>query len=229
MALHSKVDLLMSLAPDVAIIPESATPEVLRKKAPSFAYSDCEWHGWQPAKGLGVFAFGGLSLTRHGSWDPEFPIFLPVEIRGSIRFNLLAVWAFKAGERPVVAQNPSTTLAAVGHYSSFLKAEPSIVAGDFNAAVVWDSKYRQGRFSEVDAALRGLGLSSAYHLTHRVPFGSEPDSTFLLARNPNKPYHFDYAYIPQSLCESGASATVGAPAEWLKYSDHLPLVIEWRA
>jgi hypothetical protein len=227
MALHTKVDRLMSLAADLAIVPECATPEVLRKKAPSFAYSDCQWQGWLPAKGLGVFAFGELSLARHSSWDPQFPIFLPVEVRGPVVLNLLAVWAFRAGKRPVVAQSPGTTLAAVSHYAPFLTAKPSVVAGDFNARVVWDSKYRQGRFSDVDAALRGVGLASAYHSTHQVPFGTEPHPTFCLARNPSKPYHFDYAYVPKPLFESLVSVKVGTAAEWLKYSDHLPLIIEW--
>lgn len=228
MALHRKVDRLMSLAPSLAVIPECADPEVLRRKAPHLAYTDCEWHGWQPSKGLGVFAFGGLSLDRHASWEPQFPIFLPIEVRGAVKVNLLAVWAFKTGGvQPVAGQNPDTTLRALAHYRSFLTAEPSVVAGDFNAAVVWDTKYRQGRFAEVDAALRSIGLASAYHGIQGVPFGGEPDPTFLLDRHPGEPYHFDYAYIPRHLCASAASVTVGRPAEWLSVSDHMPLVVEW--
>lgn len=227
MALHNKVDRLMSLAPDVAIIPECAKPEVLRRKAPSFAYSDSEWEGWHPDKGLGVFTFGGLSLKRHDSWETRFPIFLPVEVRGAANLNLLAVWAFKAGERPIVVQNPGTTSQALRHYASFLLAEPSIVAGDFNAGVVWDAKHRQGPFCEVDAALRGMGLTSAYHSTHRVRFGSETHPTFFQYRDLRKPYHFDYVYVPVQICESAASVIVGGPTEWLRDSDHMPLVVEW--
>jgi hypothetical protein len=39
MALHTKVEPLMSLKADIAIIPECAIPEIVKKKQPNFYYS----------------------------------------------------------------------------------------------------------------------------------------------------------------------------------------------
>ena len=52
MALHSKLEPLMSLNPDIAIIPECATPEIVKKKQPVFYYSDAAWIGLSKHKGL---------------------------------------------------------------------------------------------------------------------------------------------------------------------------------
>src|SRR4051812_7895168 len=63
MAVHRKLDLLVeSLRPDIAIIPECATEDVLRRKGglllPDFSMA---WVGTNPNKGLGVFGFGEYS------------------------------------------------------------------------------------------------------------------------------------------------------------------------
>jgi exodeoxyribonuclease-3 len=216
----------MKLRPDLAVIPECAEPDILRREVPEFAFSDCDWSGANPVKGLGVFAFNGLTLRLHQSWRREFHLFLPLEVRGRVTVNLLAVWAFKQGEKPEVGPNPGTTLLAIEYYRPFLTAQPSIVAGDFNGNVFWDKKRRYHRFAEVDAILQSLGLVSAYHHHTGVALGEETASTYFEFRRTEDAYHIDYVYIPVKMAGRMREMTVCQPSEWLTASDHVPVVVE---
>ena len=224
--LDAKFEALMGLRPDVAIIPECAEPDVLRKKAPGFAFSDCEWQGSNPNKGLGVFAFGARSLRRHQSWDPRFHLFLPVEIRGIDAVNLLAVWAFNEATPPKVVPNPRTTSLALDHYARFLERSTAIVAGDFNAGIAWDSKSKSGKFADVDAKLVKFGLASAYHAHTGDDFDEEECPTHWFLKNAKRSFHIDYIYVPSSKGCVVRSVWVGESTDWLKRSDHAPVVVE---
>ncbi len=227
MALHDKADALLSLEPDIAIIPECAQPDVIRKKAPAFSFADCEWTGVVDNKGLGVFSFNGLTLRRHQSWERSLHIFIPVEVRGLENANLLAVWAFNHRAKSV-EPNPRTTADAIRYYRPFLTAAPSVVAGDFNANVKWDATGKYAKFAEVDSELNELGLTSAYHSTRQCKLGEERDPTLYFRKNPAHGYHIDYIYLPMSWSERIATLEVGSPANWLRYSDHVPVVADIR-
>ncbi|MGI9500761.1 MAG: endonuclease/exonuclease/phosphatase family protein, partial [Geminicoccaceae bacterium] len=64
MALHRKVEALLALRPDIAVIAECAEPERLRRLS-SFDWIESEpvWVGRHPAKGLAVFAFNGFRAS----------------------------------------------------------------------------------------------------------------------------------------------------------------------
>jgi exodeoxyribonuclease-3 len=228
MALHTKYQYLMALRPDVAIIPECAEPDILRRKAPEFAFTDCEWSGQFKDKGLGVFSFNGYSLRRHQSWEARFHLFVPIEVCGPSAFNLLAVWAFNHRAPATVSPNPTTTLEAVSHYQPFLTSGAGVVAGDFNANVIWDQGARYASFANLNTTLEGMGLVSAYHTKRDVKLGEELDFTHFWQRNREQLYHIDYAYVPKSWMPSTAEVSVGGVEEWLPRSDHAPLVIDVR-
>ena len=57
---------------------------------------DCtsyDWIGFNPDKGLGIFTFGDLTLTRHPGYSEAYALYLPVTVAGWCRFNLLGLWA----------------------------------------------------------------------------------------------------------------------------------------
>lgn len=226
MKFHDKYDHLLSLRPDLAIVPECAEPDILRRKAPNFAFADCEWSGAPKSKGLGVFAFGDLQLRRHQSWDERFHIFLPLEVRGGLAINFLAIWAFNRRAPEKVTPNPATTAQAVAHYAPFLRAAPAVVAGDFNASVFWDGQKRYESFAALDQQLGELGLVSAYHAAGGYALGAEPDPTLFWQRKESQGFHIDYAYIPRDWVPRVREASVKPAAEWLKHHDHAPLVVE---
>jgi hypothetical protein len=90
MAAHLKLDALLGLRPDVAILCECAAPEIAAAKPVYAAASAYQWVGKHRTKGLGVLAFGKYGLER---WSPasaptgEFAIGL--RITGGIPLNLL--------------------------------------------------------------------------------------------------------------------------------------------
>ena len=225
MALDSKFDALLALEPHLAIVPECAEPDILRRKAPSFEFRDVEWTGENPTKGLGVFAFDKLTLRRHQSWDRTHHIMIPVEVRGPIAVNLLAVWAFNHRVPPSVTPNPVTTETAIKKYAPFLSAATPLVAGDFNASAVWD-KPRNPSFASLNQTLSALEMFSAYHGSTGEAFGEERSPTLFWQRKPEQKYHIDYTYVHHTWRERVRRVDVGLAEAWLKHSDHAPLLVE---
>jgi hypothetical protein len=97
MAFDRKVDGLLGLAPDIAIVSECAEPERLRSRSRS-SWMECDpvWIGSNPHKGLAVFAFNGYAVRLAESYHPALRYIAPVRIGGPTECNLLAVWAQNA-------------------------------------------------------------------------------------------------------------------------------------
>lgn len=220
MAAHKKAALLQQLKPDIAIVPECASPEVIVSKCPDFTFTDALWWERSRHKGLGVFSFGDLRLTRSPHFDPRFEVFLPIEVTGRSRFNLLAVWALNFRVTSGV-----TMLDALRFYRRFLASADAVVAGDFNNSVFWDRPGKSTNFSGIAAALAELGLLSAYHAATGESFAQERHSTLWFLKRPNQGYHIDYCFLPRSWLSTPVSVWVGQARQWLTHSDHAPLVV----
>ncbi|MDN5819583.1 MAG: endonuclease/exonuclease/phosphatase family protein, partial [bacterium] len=89
----------------------------------------------------------------------------------------------------------------------------------------WDKLHPGKSHSLLIQKLHEIGLSSLYHKQADEAQGEEIQPTQYMYRNPEKGYHIDFAFIEKSLL-SKARLTIGAPDEWLKYSDHMPLIID---
>jgi len=220
MAAHKKIALLQQLAPDLAILPECAAPEVIVSKCPEFTFADAQWVERSRHKGLGVFSFGTVRLTRARTYDPLYEVFLPLTVTGPQRFNLLAVWALNF-------HTPSerTMPDALQWYRSFLARRDTVVAGDFNNSVFWDRPGKRTNFTGIAQTLSALGLASAYHSVTREPVGHERQATLWFLKRPHQTYHIDYCFIPTTWVSRSLSVMVGDHKEWLKHSDHAPLLI----
>ena len=154
MALRLKFDRLLSLQPDVAVVQECADPDGANGWRPDCAAYD--WIGFNPDKGLGIFTFGDLALTRHPGYSETYALYLPVVVSGWCRFNLLGLWA--ADPRKIPAGATNDPVAALQHYRSFLSSGPAVVAGDFNRLPQQMSVRRNDPGSSVVDALAGAGL-----------------------------------------------------------------------
>jgi hypothetical protein len=225
MALDRKWEHLLSLNPDVAVVPEAATPEILRRKAPAFAFANCEWEGWYKHKGLAVFTFGAYSLRRNPADTRHYSVFLPLEVRGPHQFHLLAVWAFNTASPPRAVPNAASIRGALAHYAPFLNAAPSVVAGDFNSSTVWDRPGGVTNHALTVADLSECGLASAYHHALGCPMGAEPQATLFQHRNLTAGFHIDYCFAPKAWLGTPGGVTVERPEDWVTRSDHVPLVV----
>ena len=91
MALHAKLPALAALRPDIAVISECATPEIVRRKAPLLMPGSAVWVGQNPQKGLGILAFGEYQVTLDPAHDASLRFVAPVSVAGPRNFNLLGV------------------------------------------------------------------------------------------------------------------------------------------
>src|SRR6185295_1321402 len=94
MALHRKLDALLRLRPDIAIICECAEPQ--RLAGLSGLGGDPVWTGDNRHKGLAVFAFNGYAVRLADPFHPTLRHVAPVRVTGPTgptSCNLLAVWA----------------------------------------------------------------------------------------------------------------------------------------
>lgn len=220
-AAHQKLDALMSLKPDVAILPECAMPDVLRSKC-SLQCESFEWVGRNRHKGLAVLSFGDYRLARATNWNESFSYLLPVHVSGPVEINLLATWAFGPSDPPTVIPNSANLPKAVSQYSEFLSAPWAVMAGDFNAGAIFDRKTRP-MFRSLARDLASRGLHSVLHRHHGWEFGAKPEPTFYDRSKQDAPFHIDYVFSNRP----ASAVHIGAKSDWRALSDHMPLVIDW--
>ena len=230
MALDRKLAALLSLSPDIAIVPECAEPERLRRKAPGHACAGAVWAGDNPNKGLAVFPGEGTEFVRHALHDPAHKVFLPLEVRRPVPFNLLAVWSFNDRGQKARTDGRGAFLRALDAYAPFCRERPLIVAGDFNNNVQWDRPNGPNNHASIVEALADHGLVSAYHEARGIAFGLEPEAThYWRDRRKDGPrYHIDYVFLPQAWMNRVRKVNVGSFEEWCGngLSDHVPVVVD---
>jgi len=79
--------------------------------------------------------------------------------------------------------------------------------------------------SSVVKQLEGKGIFSTYHTYHKQTQGTEDHPTFYMYRHKNKPYHIDYCFVSTDMLDKLQLVEVGDYDFWIKYSDHVPLII----
>jgi exodeoxyribonuclease-3 len=232
MALHRKMDALLALKPDIAVISEVANPQILGEKTDLDMLSgDPAWLGSNKHKGLGVFAFGDWTIRLAAEFDPALRYVLPLHINGPQAFNLLAVWAMNANDgltRKDQVGPVRTSLDVT--YKSFLGKEPAVAAGDFNNNVYWDRPGWPINWADAVELFANNGMVSAYHEHMGEAQGDESIPThYWRDRTKDGPtYHLDYIFLPQAWLSRMREFTIGSFEAWCgsKLSDHVPLVID---
>lgn len=230
MALHRKFSALMSLQPDIAVIPECAKPEILRSKMDLPDDVAIAWIGENPNKGLGIFGFNGYRVSLYDPHD-QYPRFIaPVIATGKYNFNLLAVWAHNTKAEGWSGNQKAPFIRSIEQYRSFLHEPSTIVAGDFNNHVRWDKSGKINNHANAVAELASAGLVSAYHINRGVGHGAETEPTHYWRdrKKDGHTFHIDYVFLPSHWAPFITEMSVGAYEEWCgnKLSDHVPLTVE---
>ena len=229
MALPRKWDHLCALRPDVAVISECAAPEVLANRGmKAFAEGQAVWHGKNPNKGLGVFAFGAYHLTASAPFFPTLQFLLPVRVEGPEQANLLAVWAQNASGGVSRKHQLGPLRRGLRKYETFLRQPGAVVGGDMNNNVFWDRPGWRINWAAHVEIFGELGLESAYHRVTGEAQGAETVPThYWRDRKKDGPtYHIDYAFVPIGAVISRFE--VGRFEDWVGngLSDHVPLVLD---
>jgi len=203
----------MTLKPDIAVLQET--------NAAIAGIPDCLWIGGIRKKGLAVVTKNGYRAELIPQDEKAPWSIAPVNIRGpNLSLHLLAVWARKEADYITGVYN-----AIVSSYPEFLRAQPSVVIGDFNANKIWDEKRSVTNFSNVAKKLETeFGLVSAYHKSTGEDYGKESQRTLNFRWNKERQFHIDYCFVPQQW--KIEKVMVEDTDAWTKLSDHKPLVVE---
>lgn len=223
-ALRNKYEHLSDLNADLYIIQECENPELAKHQHYSAWAGNYLWKGDNKNKGLGIFAKNNTSIEAL-NWsdtykDHEVKYFLPCLVNND--FQLLSVWTSK---------NKSPNFGYIGQLWKYLeinkhKFNKIVVAGDFNSNSIWDEWDRWWNHSDVVQELSKMDVNSLYHSHFNEQQGKESKSTFYHQKNKIKPYHIDYIFASKAIEECMTSFEVATIENWLKYSDHLPVICE---
>lgn len=210
---REKYSEIAKLNADIYVIQECENPlKYPKHNYASFAINHL-WIGSNENKGLGIFAKEGIDMEINNWENYCLRNFLSVCINKS--FDILAVWAMK----------PYIQEYYIYQYINFNKYNKNtIVLGDFNSNKKWDKKHEDRNHSSVVKELKKIPLYSAYHYYNNVDMGEEETPTFFLQKNANKPYYIDYCFMDTSKLYS---FKIGAFNDFIKYSDHMPLIIDF--
>ncbi|HCG00871.1 MAG TPA: hypothetical protein DEV93_10060 [Chloroflexi bacterium] len=215
MAFYRKQEALLTLEPDIAVIPECA-------KEIKVSGGSSVWVGSIRSKGLAVLAYGDYGVSIDKAYEPGIQWVAPVNVTGPHSFFLLAIW----GQRPY-GEGVQTALEA---YHKQLSTRPSVVAGDFNQNSKWDRPNRARNHTRTVDLLESIGLASAYHHHYGVTHGAERHSThYWRNQAETEPgFHIDFCFIPKGWLRRINALEVGSYAQWIAsgLSDHVPLVVD---
>lgn len=216
-AFRRKYQLLQEFKVDIVVIQECEDPALCTDNGyKQWTVNSC-WVGSLKHKGLGIFAREDIRLQLL-DWDCEgLQHFISCRINDD--YVLLACWCHGAN---------SPTFGYIGQLWKYMQLHKAkfgkcIIAGDFNSNVIWDKWDRWWNHSDVVRELEELQITSLYHHFYKEEAGKETQPTLYLQKNLAKPYHIDYIFASKDFSASLEKMWVGQPAQWLKYSDHMPV------
>ncbi|WP_339758140.1 endonuclease/exonuclease/phosphatase family protein [Algoriphagus aquimarinus] len=183
------------------------------------------WIGDSKHKGLGIFAREEISLELL-DWTNNYednPVKHFLTCRVNSEFDLIAVWTH---------YNKSPTFGYIGQFWKYLQLHKSnfkncLIVGDFNSNSIWDKPKRAWNHSEVVRELEEINITSLYHFEGNQTQGNEEHPTFFLQKNLNKPYHIDYIFGSSGFRNNLEKIEIGKVEDWIRLSDHLPLIAEF--
>ena len=232
-ALHRKIDVLMKLRPDLAVLSEAAEPERIVAHAPELANASLAWTGRYPDRGLLVAGFGTTVVElRQDLHDDHLHHMAPICVNGlpglESPIHLLAVCAQNSSGGNRRKDNPGPLRRALRKYDGFLRSAPAVVAGDFNNNVRWDKPGWPINHANAVCDLARLGLVSAYHVARNAEQGNELEPTYFHKYREEDNFHIDYVFVPKEWSNRAFSLIVGRYRDWTKprISDHVPLMLE---
>jgi exonuclease III len=219
----NKAERIFSSSPDIAVIQECS-----KKSTEMFVAEGYVGHwagGDNPNIGMGVFHTADWSLRKVAESTESGPKWIvPFEVAGPVNFSLIAVWAcvVKGSRRESYV---GQIHRALDEYPEWFAESPIVMAGDFNSNAKLDNNRRTGNHSSMVDKLKKRGMTSAYHAHYKKEHGVEEAPTFHLYRRAERPYHFDYVFVPLGW-HNGMQVEIGSHDDWASESDHCPVTVD---
>lgn len=225
-AFRKKADVILKQQPDILIVQECEHPDKLVFNVDIPQPHDMLWFGDYKHKGLGIFSYTNHRFQLSEKHNPAIKIISPIHVTGGQQdFTLFAIWANNNNDPD--GQYVEQVWKAINHYDQLLNVGPTILTGDFNSNKIWDKKHRTANHSAVVDKLADKNIVSVYHKLLDQEQGKENHPTFFLQRNKNKPYHIDYCFASNDLYCRVKEIEIGTYENWISYSDHTPLIINF--
>jgi len=225
-AFRKKHNRILSLQPDILIIPECESEDKLKFGYLTPTPNDFFWYGDSENKGIGIFSYSDFKFKLLQSFNPNFRYIIPLKVTGKdSSFLLFAIWAMDNKEYPESRYIGQIWLA-INYYQNLLSL-PCILAGDFNSNKIWDEKERVGNHSDLVSFLESKKIFSLYHKQESIEQGNEICATFHMHRKISRPYHIDYFFASNTIIQNGFTITIGDAQHWIDLSDHVPLTLEF--
>jgi exodeoxyribonuclease III len=227
MAFRKKAEFILIHKPDILIVPECECPDKLLFNENIPKPTDMLWFGTNQNKGLGIFSYSDSRFKLLDTHNPEFKMIIPIDVKGGqYDFTLYAIWANNPGDPD--GHYIEQVWKAIKHYDKNLTNKKTMLVGDFNSNTIWDRKHRESNHSNVVQYLEGKGIFSSYHLYHKQSQGKEAHPTLYMYRHKDKPYHIDYCFVSADLAERIQSVEIGEYEFWMRYSDHVPVIVTFQ-
>lgn len=226
MAFRKKAPAILSLSPDIVVVPECECPEKLLFDSSTPRPKQILWFGENQNKGLGIFSYSGYRFTLLDLHNPNLKTIVPLQVsNGKISFILFAIWANNPSDKGF--QYVGQIWKALKHYKALLKKNKIILLGDFNSNTIWDRPRREGNHSTVVQHLKELNIHSCYHQYFNSEQGREKHHTLFMYRKKDKGYHIDYCFASKYFSEKLKSIEIGSFEDWNTYSDHAPVIVDF--
>ena len=185
--------------------------------------SELFWVGQNENKGLAVIVKGKSSKLL-ANMNNELIYFLPIQTEFGL---IIGTWAFNRRAKKFGPNASGNLVDALTHYEQQISLQKNIIiSGDFNNGPRWDLKYfHRNNFRHINSELTKREFTSTYHSIVNEEFGTESVKTFFHQRNEKKGFFIDYVY---SKGFDAVNCEVGTFENWKIYSDHVPVIAEFK-
>jgi exonuclease III len=227
MRFRDKVENILPFNADILVIPECESPDKWRASNRLQELNQFLWFGDNLNKGIGILNRNdSFHIKLHPSYNEEFRYIIPLIVTGQQSFILFAVWSqlSKSKFDSYIGQ----IYLALKYYETILK-EPCIIAGDWNSNKIFDHIKRVGTHSEVVELLERVSIKSAYHHMLNEKHGLETIPTHYFRKELASPFHIDFIFASESILNKITRFEIGTYDEWIKLSDHMPVIMELKS
>ena len=219
-----KIDKILELNPDIAVIQECESLEKLRAFCKDKLPLKSFWFGgFYPHKGIGVFFHKDYQILSK-KYDILIEFVIPMKVRSDFDFYLFPIWAM-----PPIGEDKGRSYThqiekTIKKYEDILKNNPSILTGDYNTPNIEEPVEKSG-FNVVES-FRKLEVFSAYHEYFKKGYGEHSHNTFYQHRKTDVKHMLDYCFASKAIIEKITKVEIGKYEDWIEFSDHFPLIID---